>query len=172
MPKVDLTLKNANELNIDLSSFHRPDYKWKNYYIEDTEQNLLFLVPSYLKYGVIVLDLTLAKAASFTTKDGAVHMLKDYAWGISSNVRRTNYPKTTVTDRSIKCGRRTILLNSILLDHNEIIDPEGRYAITHLNGNTYDNRLCNLAWGNLKENNNKKYTAGISEVKYPFKTWW
>ena len=168
----DLTLKNATELGIDLSAFHKPDHKWKNYYIEDKEQNLLFLVPSYPLYGVIILDLSLAKYATFTTGDGATHMLKDYTWGISSNVRRTNYPKATVTDRSVKSGRKTVLLNSILLDHNSIIDPEGRYAITHLNGNTYDNRLHNLAWGNLKENNNKKYFNTLPDVKYPFKIWW
>ena len=168
----DLVLKNAAELNIDLSSFHAPDYKWKNYYIEDTEQNLLFLVPSYPLYGVIVLDLSLAKFTTFNTNDGAIHRLKDYTWGISSNVRRTNYPKTTVTDRSIKSGRRTVLLNSILIDHNKYIDPEGRYAITHLNGNTYDNRLCNLAWGLIKDNNSKKYSNNIPKIKYPFKVWW
>ena len=168
----DLTLKNAQELNIDLSAFHKPDYKWKNYYIEDEKQNLLFLVRSYPLYGVIVLDLALAKVATFTTSDGAIHRLKDYTWGISSNVRRTNYPKTTVTDRRIKSGRKTILLNSILLDHNKYTDPEGRYAITHLNGNTYDNRLCNLAWGLVKDNNTKKFSNNLPTFEYPFKIWW
>lgn len=168
----DLTLKNANELGIDISEFHKPDHKWRNYYMEDKEQNLLFLVPSYPLYGVIILDLSLACFATFTTGDGAVHRLRDYTWGISSNIRRTNYPKTTVTDRSVKSGRKTILLNSILIDHNSIIDPEGRYAITHLNGNTYDNRLCNLHWGSLKENNDKKYSSSIPKINYPFKTWW
>ena len=168
----DLTIKNAQELGIDLSAFHKPDFKWKNYYIEDEEQNLLFLVPSYPAYGVIILDLSLAKCTTFQTGDGAIHRLRDYTWGISSNVRRTNYPKTTVTDRSIKSGRKTILLNSILLDHNLAIDPEGRYAITHINGNTYDNRLINLHWGSLKENNNKKYSSSIPNIKYPFKVWW
>jgi len=172
MTNKELTIKNAAELGIDLSAFHAPDHHWRNYYIEDLEQNLLFLVPSYPKYGVIILDLSLAKYASFTTKDGAIHRLKDYTWGISSNSRRTNYPKTTVTDRSIKSGRKTVLLNSVLLDHNKEIDPEGRYAITHLNGNTYDNRLCNLAWGNLKENNTKKHSNKIPAFKYPFKIWW
>lgn len=172
MTNKDLTIKNAAEFNIDLSAFHMPDYKWKNYYIEDLEQDLLFLVPSYPLYGVIVLDLSLAKYATFTTGDNTIHRLRDYTWGISSNVRRTNYPKTTVTDRSIKSGRKTVLLNSILIDHNKEIDPEGRYAITHLNGNTYDNRLINLAWGVLKENNDKKYSNNIPEIKYPFKIWW
>ena len=168
---MDKTLKNANELGIDLSKFHKPDHKWRNYYIEDKEQNLLFLVPSYPLYGVIILDLSLACFATFTTGDGALHRLRDYTWGISSNIRRTNYPKTTVTDRSVKSGRKTILLNSILIDHNSIIDPEGRYAITHLNGNTYDNRLCNLAWGLIKDNNDKKYSNNVPKVKFPFKTW-
>ena len=167
----DLTKENAIKLGIDLSAFHKPDFKWKNYYIEDEEQNLLFLVPSYPAYGVIILDLSLAKYVTFETKDGYTHMLKDYVWGISSNNRRTNYPKATVTDRSVKCGRRTVLLNSILIDHNAAIDSEGRYAITHLNGNTYDNRLCNLAWGLVKDNNNKKYSNNIKKIKFPFKTW-
>jgi hypothetical protein len=168
---MDKTLKNAQELGIDLSAFHKPDRKWRNYYIEDKEQDLLFLVPSYPLYGVIVLDLSLASHATFITGDGAIHRLKDYTWGIPSNVRRTNYPKTTVTDRSCKSGRKTVLLNSILIDHNKYIDPEGRYAITHLNGNTYDNRLCNLAWGLIKDNNDKKYSNNIPKVKFPFKTW-
>lgn len=169
---MDKTLKNAQELNIDLSAFHKPDHKWKNYYIEDERQNLLFLVPSYPLYGVIVLDLAFAKFATFTTSDGATHRLKDYTWGISSNIRRTNYPKTTVTDRSIKSGRKTVLLNSVLLYHDKYVDLDGRYAITHLNGNTYDNRLCNLAWGLVKDNNTKKFSNNLPTFDYPFKIWW
>ena len=54
----DKILKNATLAGADLSAFHEPDRKWKNYYIEDEENDLLFLVPSYLFYGVIVLDLS------------------------------------------------------------------------------------------------------------------
>ena len=172
MSKEDLTLKNATELNIDLSSFHKPDRKWKNYYIEDTEQDLLFLVPSFPLYGVIVLDLSVAKTATFMTGDKVIHRLRDYTWGISSNVRRTNYPKATVTDRSIKSGRKTVLLNSILIEQTDYIEVDGRYAVTHINGNTYDNRLNNLAWGLIKENNNRKYINQAPDIKYPFEIWW
>ena len=44
----DKILKNATLAGADLSAFHEPDRKWKNYYIEDEENDLLFLVPSYL----------------------------------------------------------------------------------------------------------------------------
>ena len=54
----DKILKNATMASADLSAFHAPDRKWKNYYIEDEDNALLFLVPSYLFYGVIVLDLS------------------------------------------------------------------------------------------------------------------
>ena len=68
----DKILKNATMAGADLSAFHEPDKKWKNYYIEDEENDLLFLVPSYLFYGVIVLNLSLARNLTFKTGDGAI----------------------------------------------------------------------------------------------------
>ena len=107
----DKILKNAILAGADLSVFHEPDRKWKNYYIEDEKNDLLFLVPSYLFYGVIVLDLSLARNITFKTSDGAIHRLRDYAWNMSSNNRKNSYPKTAVVDRGAKCGRKTCLLS-------------------------------------------------------------
>lgn len=169
----DLTKENAIKLGIDLSSFHEPDRKWRNYYIEDTERNLLFLVPSYMAYGIIVIDLDWAKTARFTTGDGAIHMFKDYAWNMTSNVRRTSYVKTTVTDRSIKCGRKTIVLGLLVMDklYNES-DSVNKLAVNYINGNTLDNRKVNLSYGILKENNDSKYSSEVPTIKYPCKVWW
>ena len=112
----DKIIKNAAIAGVDLSAFHEPDRKRKNYYIEDEENDLLFLVPSYLFYGVIVLDLSLARNVTFKIGDGVVHRLSDYAWNMSSNNRKNSYPKTAVVDRSAKCGRKTILLSSLIAD--------------------------------------------------------
>ena len=165
--------ENAKLAGADLSIFHAPDRKWKNYYYEDEEQDLLFLVPSYLFYGLIVVNLSWARKAKFTTKDGAIHMFKDYTWNMSSNIRKTSYPKTAVTDRSIKCGRKTIILGLLVLNH--LFEETGsldKLGVNYLNGNTMDNRLINLSWGTVKENNNTKYSSSIPEIKYPCKIWW
>jgi len=167
------TLTNASQLNIDLSAFHEPDRKWKQYYYEDIEHNLLFLIPSYMAYGPIVVDLDWAKTARFTTGDSAIHMFKDYAWNMTSNVRRTSYVKTTVTDRSVKCGRKTIILGLLVMDklYNEP-DSIDKLAVNYLNGNTLDNRKVNLSYGVLKENNDSKYSSEVPAVNYPCKIWW
>ena len=167
--------ENAKLAGADLSIFHAPDRKWKNYYYEDEEQDLLFLVPSYLFYGLIVVNLSWARKAKFTTKDGAIHMFKDYAWNMSSAKRKTSYPKTAVTDRSANCGRSTVLLDLLVLNRlfQESGETESRYAVNHINGNKLDCRAINLSYGILKENNNTKYsTHNIPEIKYPCKIWW
>jgi hypothetical protein len=168
----DKLLKNAEIAGADLSVFHAPDRKWKNYYYEDEKQNLLFLVPSYLFYGIIVVDLDWAKKAKFTTEDGAIHMFKDYTWNMTSNNRKTSYVKTTVTDRSIKCGRKTIILGLLVLNRLFLSEESpDRNAVLYLNGNTLDNRMANLSFGAIKENNVNKY-KNVSEIEYPCKIWW
>ena len=79
----DKILKNAALAGADLSAFHEPDRKWKNYYIEDEENDLLFLVPSYLFYGVKVHNKSLARNDTFKTGHRVVHRLIDYAWNMS-----------------------------------------------------------------------------------------
>lgn len=167
----DRILKNAIEAGVDLSIFHEPDKKWKNYYIEDEKNDLLFLVPSYLFYGVIVLDLSLARNLTFKTNDGVIHRLRDYAWNMSSNNRKNSYPKTAVIDRSAKCGRKTILLNSLIADKSIKANSGDRMAVDNINGNKLDNRLCNLRFGSVKDNNDSRYKQEIPEIKYPFKVW-
>ena len=168
----DKILKNAIEANIDISMFHAPDHRWRNYYYEDEEQNLLFLLPSHLFYGPIVVDLDWARNAKFEV-NGVVHMFKDYAWSLSSNTRRTCYPKTVVTDRTIRCGRKTVLLGLVVLNRPfGANDLEGRYAVNYINGNTLDNRLINVSYGILKDNNDNRYSRDVSSIKYPFETWW
>ena len=167
----DKILKNAAMVGADLSVFHEPDRKWKNYYIEDEEHDLLFLVPSYSFYGVIVLDLSLARNLTFKTNDGVIHRLRDYAWGMSSNNRKNSYPKTAVIDRSTKCGRKTILLNSLIADKSIMANSGDRMAVDNINGNKLDNRLCNLRFGSVKDNNDSRYKQEIPEIKYPFKVW-
>ena len=167
----DKILKNAVLASADLSVCHEPDKKWKNYYIEDEENDLLFLVPSYLFYGVIVLDLSLARNVAFKTGDEVIHRLSDYAWNMSSNNRKNSYPKTAVVDRSAKCGRKTVLLSSIIADKSIANDSEGRLAVDNINGNKLDNRLCNLRFGSIKENNDTRYEQKVSKISYPFKIW-
>ena len=167
------TLANALSLGIDLSVFRAPDRKWKNYYYEDVEQNLLFLVPSSVSHGLIVVDLDWAKAAKFTTNDDVIHMFKDYAWNMTSNKRKKSYVKTTVTDRSIKCGRKTIILGLLVLDKlYEGNESEDRLAVNYLNGDTLDNRKVNLSYGILKENNDSRYSSVVPPVQYPCEPWW
>ena len=165
--------ENAKTIGADLSVFHVPDRKWKQYYYEDIEHNLLFLVPSYMAYGIIVVDLDWAKTAKFTTGDNVIHMFKDYAWNMTSNKRRTSYVKTTVTDRSIKCGRKTIVLGLLVLDklYNES-DSVDKLAVNYINGNTMDNRRINLSYGILRENNDSKYAIDVPPVEYPCEIWW
>jgi len=169
----DKLFESAKSVGADISMFHAPDRKWKNYYYEDEEQNALFLAPSNLSYGLIVVDLDWARQARFITKDGAIHMLKDYAWNMSSSKRNTSYVKTAVTDRSIKCGRKTIILGLLVLGRLfEINESADRIAVNYLNGNTLDNRRINLSYGILKDNNNNRYSNNIPEIKYPCKIWW
>lgn len=167
----DKILKNAALAGAGLSAFREPDKKWKNYYIEDEENDLLFLVPSYLFYGVIVLNLSLARDLTFKTGDGVVHRLSDYAWNMSSDDRENSYPKTAVVDRSAKCGRKTVLLSSIIADKSIIAESEDRFAVGNINGNKLDNRLCNLRFGPIKENNDNRYEQKVPEIEYPFKVW-
>ena len=167
----DKILKNAILAGADLSAFKKQNKKWKNYYIEDEENDLLFLVPSYLFYGVIVLDLSLARNITFKTGDGAIHRLRDYAWNMSSNNRKNSYPKTAVIDRSAKCGRKTVLLSSLIINKSITAGSEDRLAIDNINGNKLDNRLCNLRFGSIKENNDNRYGQKVPEINYPFKVW-
>ena len=168
----DKLFKNAELAGADISMFHAPDHKWKNYYYEDEEQDLLFLLPSYLFYGPIVVNLSWARFAKFTTEDGVIHMFKDYTWNMTSNNRRTSYVKTAVTDRSVKCGRKTIILSLLVLNRLFTKESEVKNAVLYINGNTLDNRIDNLHYGALKENNNKKHAFISLEVKYPCKKWW
>lgn len=172
------TLQNAASINVNLDAiFHAPDNKWKQYYYEDEEQNILFLVPSFLFFGIIAVDLDWARTATFQTKDGVTHRFRDYSWSMSSSKRKTSYPKATVTDRAAKCGQRTILLNSLVSGHLfQEDDPEvkDRYAADHRNGNRYDNRHVNVSWGTIKENNDNRYPydQSVPKIKYPCTPWW
>ena len=119
-----------------------------------------------------MLDLSLARNLTFKTGDGVMHRLKDYTWSMSSNNRKNSYPKIAVVDRSVKCGRKTVLLSSLIADRSSVAKSADRLAVDNINGNKLDNRLCNLRFGSIKENNDSRYEQNIPEIKYCFKTWW
>lgn len=156
----------------DISMFHAPDLKWKNAYYEDERQNVLFLLPSKLIHGVIAVDLDWARSAVFVTHDGVGHRFRDCKWSVSSDRRKTGYPKTTVNDRSAKCGKRTVLLGTIAAERPPMVgDAVSRLGVGYKNGDTFDNRRCNLMYGPIKANNDMKYAAA-PKVVYPCPVWW
>jgi len=159
-----------------LSVFHEPDNKWKNYYYEDEKQDLLFLLPTRVFQGIIVLDLSWARTATFQTKDGVVRRVKDCCWSMSHAIRKLSYVKATVIDRTAECGQRTVLLSSIVVGHlfqEDNDEHKDRFAADHLNGNHLDNRKINLNWDTIKANNDNRYPyKEVPAVKYPCEPWW
>lgn len=169
-------LKNAESRHVDLSIWHEPDSKWSNYYIEDEKNNILYLLPTFLFMGPVILDLDWARNATVQTPDGVIHQLKDHSVSMSSSKRRISYPKIVVNDRSAKCGMKTVLINTWVAGHpfqQYEEDLTTKMAADHLNGWRLDNRHINIHWGTVKENNDNRYPyKNVSLPKFPFEQWW
>ena len=169
-------IKNAEARKVDLSVFHEPDDKWKNYYYEDEKNNVLYLLPTFLFMGPVILDLDWARNAVVQTADGVVHRLKDHSVSMSTSTRKTSYPKIVVKDRTARCEMRTVLINTWVAGHPfQFADTTitDKMAADHLNGCRLDNRRINIHWGTVKENNDNRYPyKDIPLPKFPFKVWW
>jgi hypothetical protein len=164
------SLKKWNEEEI-LQYFHEPDSFCLNYYWLDLRQGLIFILPSRVDAGPIIMELLDFQRRTIILNTGEELHLGDIIWKESSRNLDKMYPSANIIDPTAACGEFNCLLHRAIYGTLYRNDLEG--AVNHRNGNKNDARWINLEFTSVSNNNKNTHKTGYEQsvptIEYP--TW-
>ena len=162
------SLKKWKEEDI-LKHFHEPDSFCKNYYWLDLRQGLIFVMPSRVDAGPILMDLLDFQRRTIILNNGKEVHLGDLIWKESSRNLDEMYPSVNIDDPAANCGKFNCSLHRAI--YGTLYREELKGTVNHRNGNKNDARWINLEYISVAENNKNTHKTGYDQnvptVEYP-----